>query len=124
MKYSDYIKINETFQYSINLQFDINNINKIKEYIPTSDSCEVLEHYYDSIFNNFNKSTILIGPYGKGKSHLLLVLLTLLNDYKESDTDILLDINRNNYNEYSKYIAHFVKINGDYYINSVRKVLN
>ena len=44
--------------------------------------------------------------------------------YKESDTDILLDINRNNYNEYSKYIAHFVKINGDYYINSVRKVLN
>ncbi len=89
MKYSDYIKINETFQYSINLQFDINNINKIKEYIPTSDSCEVLEHYYDSIFNNFNKSTILIGPYGKGKSHLLLVLLTLLNDYKESDTDVI-----------------------------------
>ena len=68
LKYSEYLKINETFQYSINLQFDINNINKIKEYIPTTDSCEILEHYFDSIFGNFNKSTILVGPYGKGKS--------------------------------------------------------
>lgn len=87
MKYSEYLKINETFQYSINLQFDINNINKIKEYIPTTDSCEILEHYFDSIFGNFNKSTILVGPYGKGKSHLLLILLTLLNDYKNEDID-------------------------------------
>ena len=89
MKYSEYLKINETFQYSINLQFDINNINKIKEYIPTTDSCEILEHYFDSIFGNFNKSTILIGPYGKGKSHLLLVLLTLLNDYKYEENDTI-----------------------------------
>ena len=44
--------------------------------------------------------------------------------FKESDTDILLDINRKNYNEYSKYIIHFVKDNGEYYVNSVRKVLN
>ncbi len=44
--------------------------------------------------------------------------------YKESDTDILLDINRNNYNEYSKYIVHFIKDNGEYYVNSVRKVMN
>ena len=89
LKYSEYLKINETFQYSINLQFDINNINKIKEYIPTTDSCEILEHYFDSIFGNFNKSTILVGPYGKGKSHLLLVLLTLLNDYKDEDIDAI-----------------------------------
>ena len=43
---------------------------------------------------------------------------------KESDTDILLDINRNNYDEYSKYIVHFVKENGDFYVNSVRKVMD
>ena len=89
MKYSDYLKINDTFQYSINLQFDIGNINKIKEYIPTSDSCEVLEKYIDSILGNFNKATTLLGPYGKGKSHLMLVLLTLLNDYSEEDSDTL-----------------------------------
>ena len=89
MKFSDYIKINDSFQYSINLQFDIGNINKIKEYIPTTDSCEVMEYYIDSILGNFNKSTTLIGPYGKGKSHLLLVIMTLLNDYNVEDNTIL-----------------------------------
>ena len=85
MKYFDFLKINDTFQYSINLQFDIGNINKIKEYIPTTDSCKVMEYYFDAILGNFNKSTILIGPYGKGKSHLLLVALTLLSDYSKDD---------------------------------------
>ena len=84
MKYSEILKIDETFQYSINLQFDINNIKKIKEYIPTKDSCEVIEKYIDSIYGEFSKSTTLIGPYGKGKSHLLLVLITLLGDYNEN----------------------------------------
>ena len=92
MKFSDYIKINDSFQYSINLQFDIGNINKIKEYIPTSDSCEVMEYYVNSILGNFNKSTTLIGPYGKGKSHLLLVIMTLLNDYNEEDSQVLNDL--------------------------------
>lgn len=89
MKYSDIVEINENFQYSINLQFDINNINKIKQYIPTSDSCEVLEYYIDSILGNASKSTTLVGPYGKGKSHLLLVLLTLLNDYNKEDEKVI-----------------------------------
>lgn len=83
MKYSEILKVDETFQYSINLQFDINNIKKIKEYIPTKDSCEVIEKYIDSIYGNFSKSTTLIGPYGKGKSHLLLVLMAILSDYNE-----------------------------------------
>ena len=89
MKYSDIVEINENFQYSINLQFDINNINKIKEYIPTNDSCEVLEYYIDSILGNASKSTTLVGPYGKGKSHLLLVLITVLNNYNNEHQEII-----------------------------------
>lgn len=85
MKYNELIGVNENFQYSVNLQFDINNISKIKEYIPTRDGCELLEKYVDSILKGKNRSTTLIGPYGKGKSHLLLVLITLLNDYEEND---------------------------------------
>lgn len=112
MKYSDYVRINDTFQYSINLQFDINNINKIKEYIPTTDSCEVMEHYFDSILGNFSKSTTLIGPYGKGKSHLLLVVLTLLNDYEEADLEIL-----------EQLIEKIKYINSDLY-NKIIKIRN
>ena len=81
MKYKDYISVNENFQYSVNLQFDINNISKIKEYIPTKDGCELLNQYFNSVVNSKNRATTLIGPYGKGKSHLLLVLITLLNNY-------------------------------------------
>lgn len=89
MKYSDYLKIDDNFQYSINLQFDIGNINKVKDYIPTSDSCEIMEFYIDSLLGNFSKSTALIGPYGKGKSHLLLIILTLLNDYNVEDNEVI-----------------------------------
>lgn len=85
MKYSDIISVNENFQYSVNLQFDINNIEKIKEYIPTKDACELMKTYIESIMNGRNRATTLVGPYGKGKSHLLLVLITLINDYEEED---------------------------------------
>lgn len=85
MKYKDYISVNENFQYSVNLQFDINNIAKIKEYIPTKDGCELLNQYFASVLNSKNRATTLVGPYGKGKSHLLLVLITLLNNYNEED---------------------------------------
>ena len=85
MKYIDLIGVNENFQYSVNLQFDINNIEKIKEYIPTKDGCELLKSYLNSIIYGKNRATILIGPYGKGKSHLLLVLITLLDDYEKED---------------------------------------
>lgn len=94
MKYKDYISVNENFQYSVNLQFDINNISKIKEYIPTKDGCELLDQYFNSVLNSKNRATTLIGPYGKGKSHLLLVLITLLNNYNtedKKDIDIFLN---------------------------------
>ena len=94
MKYKDYISVNENFQYSVNLQFDINNISKINEYIPTKDGCELLGQYFNSVLNSKNRATTLIGPYGKGKSHLLLVLITLLNNYNtedKKDIDIFLN---------------------------------
>ena len=49
MRYRDIIGVNENFQYSVNLQFDINNIDKIKEYIPTKDGCELLKIYINNI---------------------------------------------------------------------------
>ena len=85
MKYKDYISVNENFQYSVNLQFDINNISKIKEYIPTKDGCELLAQFFNSVLSSKNRATTLIGQYGKWKSHLLLVLITLLNNYNSED---------------------------------------
>ena len=91
MSYNELIKINEDFQYSVNLQFDLNNIDKIKNYIPTKDGCDVLKQFINSIINKKNRATTLVGPYGKGKSHLLLVLLTIMSDYETSDEKIIKD---------------------------------
>lgn len=87
MKYADFIKGNEGFQYSINIQYDFMNLNKINGYIPTRKSIEILKEYLlNTITDDRDRSTVLIGPYGKGKSHLLLILLGLMcgsNDIKE-----------------------------------------
>lgn len=80
MKYSDFIEVNEGFQTSINLEYDLNKIEKVRSYIPTEQSVEILGTFLRSFYYNNesqNRASVLIGPYGRGKSHLLLVLTAL-----------------------------------------------
>ena len=82
----DFVEIDKRFQNSINLQLDLQDDTKLESYIPTKSSLLILQKYLKSVMGQEKeKATILIGPYGKGKSHLLLVLITLLNDYEEND---------------------------------------
>ena len=48
-------------------------------YIPTKSSVKFLGEYAEAIIKNKEQATLLVGPYGKGKSHLLLVLLAVLS---------------------------------------------
>ena len=76
---SKIIKTSPNFQYAINLKYDIESIDKIKNYYATSGSIEVIEDILFSLNSSSNdRSRILIGPYGKGKSHLVLVIIALL----------------------------------------------
>lgn len=75
----DRIHINKTFQKSINLRLNYDQEDKIDGYIPTRASVQILKTYMEQIQERGVRSSILIGPYGKGKSHLLLVLLALLS---------------------------------------------
>lgn len=92
MRYSDFIEVNESFQTSINLDYDLNRIEKIKSYIPTEQSVRILgiflrSFYYNNNQDGQNRASVLIGPYGRGKSHLLLVLTALTSiDLFRSDT--------------------------------------
>lgn len=83
-KLSDFIKIDKRFQNSINLRLDLGSEEKISGYIPTRSSLVVLNEYLEHITQNRDKANILIGPYGKGKSHLLLVLLAMLGGQKQT----------------------------------------
>lgn len=80
MRYSDFIEINEGFQTSINLEYDLNKLEKVKSYIPTEQSVQIIGSFLRTFYYNNesqNRATVLIGPYGRGKSHLLLVLTAL-----------------------------------------------
>ena len=77
-KLSQIVKLNGNFKNSINLYLNLNKKEKIDSYIPTKSSVDILEQYLDAVLDNKQHSTLLIGPYGKGKSHLLLMLLATL----------------------------------------------
>lgn len=92
MKYADFIKGNEGFQYSVNLQYDLYNHLKIQGYIPTKKSVQLLNQYLlNTKIKDSSKSTVLIGPYGKGKSHLLLVLLNILCNINDQEIPKLVE---------------------------------
>lgn len=82
MKYMDFVGTDSGFQASVNLQYDLNSESKIESYIPTRQSVDILKRYLNAVCNdNFNEdnATVLIGPYGRGKSHLLLILSAIIS---------------------------------------------
>ena len=84
--YKEHIQINKRFQTSINLGLDLNSEEKIHEYIPTTDICDVLKRYIAVMLGNSKDyATTLVGPYGKGKSFLLLVLSYLTGQRRRDD---------------------------------------
>ena len=87
----DYISFNSDFRDSVNLYLDLNKIEKIKSYIPTKSSVDIMSKYLNAILDNTNHSTLLIGPYGKGKSHLLLLILAILSMERNEENEKLIE---------------------------------
>lgn len=82
MKYNNLVGVGEGFQASVNLEYDLNDIKKIRSYIPTEQSVKILGEFLRSYYYKNDaqyRATVLIGPYGRGKSHLLLILCALLS---------------------------------------------
>ena len=98
--YDSYMSVNKKFKSSVNLQYDLYNEEKILQYVPTTDLCDVISYYVDSVIGNGQKSTFLAGPYGKGKSYLMLIITYLLSK-------------RENKEMFKKVVNKISKINKD-----------
>ena len=73
------IKPRSGFQTSVNLAYDLERADKIKDFVPTKATMKVLEKLMLPTASGVSeRAHILIGAYGKGKSHLVLVLLAML----------------------------------------------
>lgn len=67
------------FQTSINIDFDLYDDKKIESFIPTLSSIKLIEELLLSVnSSSTQRAKILVGAYGKGKSHIVLVALSLL----------------------------------------------
>ena len=73
------IEFNSSFRTAINLYLSLNKTDKVLNYIPTKSSVRFMDEYLEAVQGKKEHATLLVGPYGKGKSHLLLVLLAVLS---------------------------------------------
>lgn len=108
------VTVETGFQYAVNIAYDLYNNKKIAEFIPTKSSMdfilEVLKSTRKDTSFSTERSRVLVAPYGKGKSHLVLTMLMLLNhrplkDFKKLST--ALTKNR----ELAEEIANYYKAN-------------
>lgn len=90
-KLSEIVSFNSEFKNAINLYLNLNKKDKIKSYIPTKSSVDILKRYLNAVEQNKFQSTLLIGPYGKGKSHLLLVLLAIISMERNSQNETIIN---------------------------------
>ncbi len=76
---SKMISVAEGFQYSVNIAYDLNSDDKLKNFIPTKSALSLLDEILLSTLpTSTERSRILIGAYGKGKSHIVLMILSIL----------------------------------------------
>ena len=81
MPYTDLIRQEREYNYSANIQFDIENDHKLGRFIPNETAIDLLKEYFIDITRAQpnNHSRILYGSYGTGKSHFMTVLSLLLS---------------------------------------------
>lgn len=101
------ITASKNFQSSVNIAFDFDNAEKIAGFIPTSEAIKFIDDAISSTRSTgFSEKTssqsragILIGPYGKGKSYIVLETLSLLYnnpDLKDSFESLAQKISEKN----------------------------
>lgn len=110
------IMMEKGFQTSVNIAYDLNNPQKIKSLIPTREVIGLLE---DIILSTDERSTrrarFLIGAYGRGKSHIVLVILSILFSKKISLYHSLLEKIQSTNPDLYEYVMQ--------YLNSDKKLL-
>ncbi len=112
----NYLNIAEDFQYSVNIEYDLGNEKKIKGFVPTTATFDLIEDIMLSTHvSSTDRARILIGAYGKGKSHFVLVILSLLMSKNLAAFEGLLY----KINEYNPKLCQFIKD----YLNSNKKLL-
>ncbi len=104
--YSELVKIEDEYNYSANIQFDIENDKKMLRFIPNETTIDLMREYFIDIIRpkSLHHARILYGSYGTGKSHFLTVLSLLLS--KTYTKGIAYNSFMSRISEYDENLAH------------------
>lgn len=73
------LSVEPGFQYSVNIAYDLKRDEKLRNFMPTPSSLRLLEEILLSTKReSTDRARILIGAYGKGKSHIILMIMAML----------------------------------------------
>ena len=117
---SEMITVASGFQYSVNIGYDLNHEDKLHNFIPTKSSLSLLQEILLSTEDtSTERARVLIGAYGKGKSHIVLTLLSILMGIKwETFTKLkekvdenpeLSSLVENYYDSKKKFLGHWLE---------------
>lgn len=107
---NDVIEIARGFQSSVNIEYDFNDKGKISGFIPTSSALDIINSILvNTESDHMDRAKILTGAYGRGKSHTVLVALSILYNkdkrYFKKLLDKIKDINEDTYKRIKNYIS-------------------
>ena len=105
----DYIGLSKGFQSSVNIEYDFNDKSKINGFIPTTSALEIIVNIISNTEKEkLERAKILTGAYGRGKSHIILVALSILyNKDKKLFSQLLEKVKRIDENAY-KVINNYI----------------
>ena len=73
------ISVAPGFQYSVNIGYDLNRDDKLQNFIPKRSSLQLIKEILQSMkSDSTERARVLVGAYGKGKSHIVLMILSIL----------------------------------------------
>jgi len=82
---NEIINVSSGFQTSVNIAYDIGNESKIQGFIPTNSSIDLINELLQGVDTQENRANILSGAYGRGKSHIVLLALSILSAGKNKE---------------------------------------
>jgi len=99
----NFIKTDKSFKYSVNIKFDIGDIEKLNNYIPTKRSVNLFRELFESFdINTTSRAHLLTGSYGTGKSLFATILGTIIS-------------NKENFNKYDNFLEKINRYDNNLY---------
>lgn len=112
MKLKNRIVPKSDFQYSVNIDFDLNSEEKIKGYIPTVGGLNIIEDVLlSTVPSSKDRARLFVGAYGKGKSHLVLTILSLLSKKDKSLFAAILNKAKENNKDFYDFLNDYISSN-------------